>query len=448
MGGSKQTSLTTPYPSFKTDLMKNHLLGLVGLFGLFSQPQYAQENSALPAWEVGYLDIHNISTGRGENMFFVLPDGTTLLVDAGELDPTNPRTQSARNTALFPNYTRPAHEWIVDYIQQLPLAGRQTGIDYALVTHYHGDHFGEYFYGAPHSRKGNYLLSGITGVYEYLPFGHLIDRGYDYPFDLRAAAEKASRSEPSFLLEYLRCFEQARKQGMKQSVFVPGKSNQIALLHAPAAYPNFEIRNVVGNGWVWTGEAEETKRHLPTYKAQATGPFPNENMVSCGFVLRYGAFRMASCADITGVPALGGSAWQDVESVVAPVIGAVDVCKMNHHGNRDAMNVAYLSALQPRVLIQHTWSSDHPGHEALIRMISPHVYPGARDLFATAMLDANIQVIGPDLQKHYKSLEGHVVIRVQPGGAQYYVYVLNHHTTQREVLRVHGPYQAKALRAQ
>ena len=31
------------------------------------------------------LDIHQISTGRGNAGLYIFPDGTTLLVDAGEL---------------------------------------------------------------------------------------------------------------------------------------------------------------------------------------------------------------------------------------------------------------------------------------------------------------------------------------------------------------------------
>ena len=39
----------------------------------------------LKKWEAGYLDIHHINTGRGDCTFCVLPDGTTLLIDAGEV---------------------------------------------------------------------------------------------------------------------------------------------------------------------------------------------------------------------------------------------------------------------------------------------------------------------------------------------------------------------------
>ena len=39
----------------------------------------------LPALSEGCLDIHLINSGRGECNFYILPDGTTLLIDAGEL---------------------------------------------------------------------------------------------------------------------------------------------------------------------------------------------------------------------------------------------------------------------------------------------------------------------------------------------------------------------------
>ena len=39
----------------------------------------------LPSWSKGCFDIHFINSGRGECCFYIMPDGTTLLVDAGEV---------------------------------------------------------------------------------------------------------------------------------------------------------------------------------------------------------------------------------------------------------------------------------------------------------------------------------------------------------------------------
>ncbi len=56
------------------------LLGAV--LPLFSQ----QIGKPLPAWTPGTLDIHQISTGRGNSALLILPDGTSLLIDAGEFE--------------------------------------------------------------------------------------------------------------------------------------------------------------------------------------------------------------------------------------------------------------------------------------------------------------------------------------------------------------------------
>lgn len=44
----------------------------------------ARVGKPLPAWSEGCLDIHAVNTARGECTFLILPDGTTLTVDAGE----------------------------------------------------------------------------------------------------------------------------------------------------------------------------------------------------------------------------------------------------------------------------------------------------------------------------------------------------------------------------
>lgn len=102
----------------------------------------AQEQ--LPAWQEGMMDIHHINTGGrgGDAAFAILPDGTTLLIDAGDMSETRPRTLSARNAELVPNRSKNAMEWIVDYIEQFHPLKEKGVLDYALITHYHDDHLG------------------------------------------------------------------------------------------------------------------------------------------------------------------------------------------------------------------------------------------------------------------------------------------------------------------
>src|SRR5690554_7740498 len=54
-----------------------------------------KEGDTYPEWSEGYMDIHHINTGRGECVFAILPDGTTIMIDAGETGPS-PRVTEAR----------------------------------------------------------------------------------------------------------------------------------------------------------------------------------------------------------------------------------------------------------------------------------------------------------------------------------------------------------------
>ncbi len=424
---------------------------LIGCLLLTVMPSWAQTvGQVLPSWQQGHLEIHFIHTGRGNCAYYIFPDGTTMLVDAGEQDPTDPRTTSPRNTALVPDSSRKPHEWIADYIRSRTPAGRQPELQYALVTHYHDDHYGTVYAGAPTAKNGAYIRTGMVGVGDEIPIRHLIDRGTQYPIDLRSQAVKdrltaslRGRQAYTSLENYWKFSEYWQKEGkLKQEALQIGKSDQIRLQIAPQKYPDFRVTGMYANGDVWTGSQV---RHIFPQLSEAA-PYearPGENQTSCAIKLTYGKFDFFTAGDISGIADLGTPEWYDVESVIAPYIGEVDAMTVNHHGNRDGTNVQYLRTLKPRVIVQEVWSSDHPGHEVLRRLTSKWVYPEARDLFATNMLEANKQVIGPALTNAYRAYEGHIVIRVEPGGERYFVHVLNHRSRRRELLQTFGPYASK-----
>src|SRR6478736_7035573 len=111
--------------------------------------QVPKKGDRLPAWQSGYLDLHHISTGRGDVAYYIFPDGTTMLFDAGEENPLDPRTTSARNTIIRPNDSKKPYEWIAAYIKQVAPVSRKPIIDYAVLSHFHEDHMGSYYTGAP-----------------------------------------------------------------------------------------------------------------------------------------------------------------------------------------------------------------------------------------------------------------------------------------------------------
>src|SRR6266496_795694 len=79
------------------------------------RPAAAQAvGDVLPPWTPGTMDIHQISTGRGNSSLSILPDGTTMLLDAGELTGSSPRYVSPR-----PDASHTPGEWIVRYVRHM-----------------------------------------------------------------------------------------------------------------------------------------------------------------------------------------------------------------------------------------------------------------------------------------------------------------------------------------
>lgn len=415
------------------------------IFFLLSTMVIAAQNKGgqLPAWEEGMLDIHHINTGRGDAAFFVFPDATTLLVDAGDMSETHPRTLSARNAVQKPDNSKTAPVWIVDYIHQFFPKNQPLQLDYGLITHFHDDHFGEMDGERKRHPKGNYALTGIMEVGSLLPIRTHLDRGSDFPIDLKnPELQKEIKANDSYsmietLQEYWMYIEyHSKEEGLTYETFKPGAINQIKLKNSPDNFPKFSVRNIAVNGNVWTGENEDY------FSLFSEGDYPGENPLSTCLKITYGKFDYFTGGDISGVDALGQTDLNGLESHVAPVIGPVDVATLNHHGNRDSQNVFFVKMLRPRVWIQQNWSSDHPGEEVLRRITSKELYPGERDLFSTVMLQPLKDVIGNRLNQ-YKSQNGHIVVRVYNGGSRYTIFVLNDDSKEREIIAKFGPYEAR-----
>src|SRR5579871_4152353 len=185
----------------------------------------AQSGTALPAWTPGTLDIHQISTGLGNAALFILPDGTTLLVDAGSV-------AGSGEVDAHPDGSRRPGEWIARYIQRHLPAG-VSGLDYALITHFHGDHMGQVTAASPMDRSGAYRLTGITDVAEALPIQTVLDRGFP---DYSCPAPLTDES----VVNYRRFIAARRARGMSVERFRPGSRSQITLRHEPAKSPTFE----------------------------------------------------------------------------------------------------------------------------------------------------------------------------------------------------------------
>lgn len=386
-------------------------------FATLAQPQ---AGDVLPHWSEGYLDLHHINTGRGECLFAIFPDGTTMMVDAGETG------TDKRN--FKPNGSRSAGEWIARYIQHVTQPLDDKTIDYMLLTHFHDDHMGSLAHAGRPSADGGYILSGITEVGDRLPFKTLIDRGYpDYNWPKPLDQDPDIQNYRQFVRHHLR-------KGGQAAQFQVGTDQQFTLSKAPHSYPTFKVRNIAANGLIWTGKGEETSSHIPPIDQLQTADYPGENTLSTVFKISYGKFDYFNGADIVDTEKPG--LWGNIEEPIGQVTGPVDVCEVNHHG-KTAMSAAFIAAVTPRVFLIQGFALTHPDVPALSNMLSRSIYPDERDVFTTNLLAPNRVTLGPDLVSQLKSTQGHILVRVAPGGDTYSIYILDDSAESYTIKSVH-----------
>jgi beta-lactamase superfamily II metal-dependent hydrolase len=403
-------------------------------FPVNAQDGDALVGSPLPGWRKGEMDIHHINTGRGEAQLMILPDGTSLLVDmSGKTVERPPFSLPTR-----PNASRAPGEWVARYVRRV-LPQDADKIDYALISHFHGDHMGAIVESSPLAGNGAYRLSGITEIAEHLPIARVIDRAwpdYDYPEPIRDATIDNYRAFLAW---------QVQHNGLEIEQFRPGRDDQLVLTHDAQAYPQFQIRNLYANGILWTGVGDETRNLFPPVEDWPEHDRPEENKLSIAFRLSYGQFDYFTGGDLSSIDEETASAppsWGDVEPLVGQAAGRVEAMKANHHGSWDSNGIPFLAALRPRVIVVGARAEGHPSVNTWRRMTSRRVWSGERDIFVTNVSPATaITTYG--IETTARSTQGHVVIRVAEGGASFRVFVLEDSTEDMTVKAVFGPYASQ-----
>ena len=388
----------------------------------------------LPAWREGEMDIHHINTGRGEAQLMILPDGTSLLVDmSGKTVERPPFSLPTR-----PDASRPPGEWVARYVRRVLPQGADK-IDYALISHFHGDHMGAIVPESPLASNGAYRLSGITEIAEHLRIGRVIDRAwpdYDYPEPIRDVTVANYRAFLAW---------QVQHRGLEVERFQPGRNDQLVLTHDARPYPQFKIRNLYANGVLWTGAGDETRNLFPPFAAWPEHDRPDENKFSIAFRVSYGLFDYFTGGDLSSINEEIASAppeWGNVEPLVGQAAGPVEAMKANHHGSWDSNSIPFLAALRPRVIVVGSRAEGHPSVNTWRRMTSRRVWSGERDIFVTNVSPATaITTYGIDTTA--RSTQGHVVIRVAQGGASFRVFVLDDAAEEMTVKAVFGPYTSQ-----
>jgi beta-lactamase superfamily II metal-dependent hydrolase len=381
------------------------MLGAVALAAAGPLPDDDIVGQPLRPWRRGGLDIHHIATGKGDSTLIIGPDGSSLMIDAGASSTPPPASLDIR-----PGPERRPGEWIGRYARRHLAATGEPKLDAFLVSHLHPDH-----------------IDGLYDVAPLLRIGVLVDRAYPdyaYPTALDAPFAKA----------YVAFVRERVRTGGRAERFRVGSADQLKL-------PGADVRNLAANGEVWTGHGTETRRLFPSIDGLPKDDIPDENACSAALRLRYGAFGYFAAGDLTTNSFDGTLPWRDVETPAAQAAGQVDVAVAAHHGMFDATGADVVRALKPRAWIIPGWHVAHPSTDALERMLSPRLYPGPRDVFATGLSPAN-ELAHKWLTDRLTSRGGHVVVRVAPGGASYRVVVTDNRDEGDRVMSRSGPWPA------
>ncbi len=104
---------------------------------------------------------------------------------------------------------------------------------------------------------------------------------------------------------------------------------------------------------------------------------------------------------------------------------------------------SFLRTLASKVLVIPSWAPSHPAPDVLKRIMNSRLQPIPRQVFATDMRGSAKTVIG-NRANQLAGPTGHIVVRVDPGGARYRVYVLSNKDESDSILAIKGPFDSTA----
>lgn len=389
-----------------------------------STPVGYEVGKTLPLWSDGYLDVHYINTGRGECQFMIMPDGTTLIIDAGEMkeDETSVPQKPDASTRPYVTYAK--------YIKHFLPQGH-TAIDWCAPSHFHIDHIGDTQVSTS-TAPGGYALSGLTALFDEVPYNNVVDRGYPTYSD--------DPSIPPIDGRLAKDWQKFVKWGVSAGKFKAARfavgEEQITMLSDRTKYPSFRIFNIVGNG---RAVIKDASGKMTVTNTNMTEP---GNPNSCGIHLTYGNFDYITCGDLANAPQNRVASYY--EAYIGK--GKLDLFKAHHHMNSNGWGTQMRrSEFSPRVVVVHSFKTGAPNPGMLSNVVlgnfDTHSYTWTKDIFCTNIAD-NIVNGNPSLYSNVAGRNGHIVVRVNPGGDEYYVYMLDDTDSEYKIKSIHGPYKS------
>jgi hypothetical protein len=373
--------------------------------------------SALPRWRNGVFRIATLYTGGSEATFLTLPDGTSVLIDCGDI--------GATGVPHLPDAKRRPGEWTARWILADNPRGRN--VDYFILTHYHSDHAGNGRYSAGESKSGKYALSGIGQAMELLDFNTMIDRSWPTMEDPSSATDGFTAG----IVPHMRAiYAEAVRRGTKVERFLLERdSGQVTLRHG--GWRGFSFAPLCARGCVLRRDGSVLD--LGDAVGTPRSSFP-ENALSLAMVFSLGGFRYYNGGDFSCRVQTPGGGRAEIENLLAPECPAVEVAKANHHGHH-SMTDSLVRALRARVVVAGVWHREHMNRPTMRRLAGvtwPCLYaPGyfPEDRRRADAAEAWLGGVAPE-----SSAGAHSVIDVAPDGRTYRLMMVSAADESRRVL--------------
>jgi beta-lactamase superfamily II metal-dependent hydrolase len=331
----------------RTNSLPVRVLAIIAILTLLSSLQVDHAASTpLPTGThiPGAFEIHIFDVDQGDSQLIIFPSGFTLLIDLGE-----PTYNTDKNAVRIASEIR-------------ALTGG-SHVNVGLITHLHMDHVG-YFEGggfwALIEEQGitfDKIIDRDAGIWQDGFDGTTLDGECNYETEIvwHNAGEVSNTmrkwlcyaTDPANALIY--DWRELAQRGSTAQIDPPDSNVTVTIIQVDA----FGLMKSDG---ITPVAGDHTLDGTP----------PSENDYSIALKITYGAIDYVTAGDTDGE--YDGS-YNNGETLIAPLIGPVELMHVNHHGSSHSTNQFYVDTLEPAdAFISCGSTYDHPAQEVLDRL--------------------------------------------------------------------------------